>query len=184
MNLPSPALVTLSVALAVVISLLARWLTFYFRRAPKSTGPSVLFPVEELGGIHQATPSSMSQPQLADPLAVQEQLVGDEVLRANVIQLFLEDCPRRLGDIRAAIERRDAESLRTAARMLKGAATNLSAGRLFHLAESLERIGAEARLDAAGAAWCLLAAEAAQTMEALRRIKQPHAAKSANRSGD
>ena len=57
--------------------------------------------------------------------------------------------------------------------MLKAAATNLSAGRLFHLAETLERIGAEARFDAAPAAWNLLETEAAQTMEALRRIKQP-----------
>ena len=171
MSLSSPSFVMLSIALAIVIAV-AWWLTSYFRKASKSSDPALSFDVMKADPIGSATPS-LNQQQAADPLAVLERLVGDDAQRASVIRLFLEECPRRLTEIEAAIDQRDADSLRTAARMLKAAATNLSAGRLFHLAETLERIGAEARFDAAPAAWNLLETEAAQTMEALRRIKQP-----------
>jgi two-component system sensor histidine kinase/response regulator len=92
-----------------------------------------------------------------------------------VIRLFLEDCPHRLVDIKAAVDQRDAERLRTAAHALKGAAANLSAGALFQAAATLERIGTEARLDAAPAAWRALSTEASLAMDVLRRFEQTHA---------
>jgi HPt (histidine-containing phosphotransfer) domain-containing protein len=182
MSLSTSSLVTLSIVLAIVIAVVA-WLAFYVRRPSNSAESGSPAPFDP-SRPQTTTPSSMNQPQAADPLAVLERLVGDDALRADVIRLFLEECPRRLAEIKAAIDQRDAGSLRTAARMLKGAATNLSAGRLFHLAETLERIGAEARLDAAPAAWILLDIEAAQTMEALRRIKLPQDGKSSTNRGD
>jgi len=101
---------------------------------------------------------------------------GDEGLMSEVIRLFLEDCPKRLTTIREAVEARDAVALRAAAHSLKGAAGNLSATGLFESARVLERIGAESRLDAAGAAFRALSMEAANVMDALRRFETAHAA--------
>jgi hypothetical protein len=44
---------------------------------------------------------------------------------------------------------------------------------LFEAAEILERLGAEARLDAAQAAWRRLSAEAATTLDAIRQFEAP-----------
>jgi HPt (histidine-containing phosphotransfer) domain-containing protein len=88
-----------------------------------------------------------------------------------VIELFLDDCPARLRAIKAAVDARDSESIRIEAHGLKGAAGNLSALGLFNAAQILERIGAEARLDAADAAWVVLSMEASQVLDALRHFE-------------
>jgi two-component system sensor histidine kinase/response regulator len=112
-----------------------------------------------------------------DQIAFLERLGGDQALMADVIRVFLADCPRLLADIKGAVDQRDAQRLRTSAHALKGAAANLSSGGLFQAAAILERIGAEARLDAAPAAWRGLFAEASHTMDALRRFEQTHTTK-------
>src|SRR5581483_1583985 len=96
---------------------------------------------------------------------------GDEQLMHDVVRIFLEDCPARLAAVAAAVERRDAEAIRSAAHALKGAAGNLAASGLFEAARVLERLGAESRLDAAAAAARVVAAEAANVVDALRRFE-------------
>ena len=98
-----------------------------------------------------------------------ERLGGDEELMAEVTRLFVEDCPARLAAIRAAIDAADAQAIRTTAHALKGAAGNLSARGLFESAQTLERLGAESRLDAVEAAWRRLSAEATHVMDTLCR---------------
>ena len=92
------------------------------------------------------------------------------MLAADVIQLFLEDCPARVAAIKAAVDAGDAERIRAAAHALKGAAGSLSATGLFQAAHVLERIGAERRLVAASAAWKQLAASATLALDALRQF--------------
>jgi two-component system sensor histidine kinase/response regulator len=114
------------------------------------------------------------QPAHATTLARQEvleRLGGDERLLSEVIDLFLDDCPRRLAAIKAAVDGRDAELIRTTAHALKGAAGNLSEGGLFDAARTLERIGAERRLEAAEAGWRRLSVEASNVMDALQRFQ-------------
>jgi signal transduction histidine kinase/CheY-like chemotaxis protein/HPt (histidine-containing phosphotransfer) domain-containing protein len=103
-----------------------------------------------------------------DRAAVLERLGGDLSLLSEVSRLFLEDCPARLAAIKAAVDARDAAAIRTSAHALKGAAGNLSARGLFDATRTLERIGAESRLDAAEAGWRRVAMEAAHVMDALR----------------
>jgi two-component system sensor histidine kinase/response regulator len=100
-----------------------------------------------------------------------ERLGGDEELMQAVLRIFLEDCPKRLADIKSAVEACDAERIRTSAHALKGAAGNLSAIGLFEAARTLERIGQEGRIDAADAAWRELSAEAAHVLDALSRLE-------------
>ena len=114
-----------------------------------------------------AAPTAEREP--IDRPALLDRLGGDEGLLTEVSRVFLEDCPGRLAAIRSAIEARDADRVRTSAHALKGAAANLSARGLFEAASTLERLGAESRLDAAEAASRLVAAEASNVMDALRR---------------
>jgi PAS domain S-box-containing protein len=137
----------------------------------KPIDPEMLFAVVEQD---RTGPDVSPSPEPVDRIAFLERLGGDEELMIDVIRLFLADCPQRLADIKSAVDQRDAERLRTSAHALKGAAANLSAGGLFQAAGVLERIGTEARLDAAPAAWRALSTEASLAMDALRRFEQTH----------
>ncbi len=100
-------------------------------------------------------------------------LGGDEALLALVVRLFLEDCPGRLAAIRQALDARDAAALEASAHALKGAAANLSAGRLIAAAATLERTAHERRLEAAEAGWRLVLNEVAALTDALRYTNAP-----------
>ena len=113
-----------------------------------------------------------ARPPTIDSDQFMRRLGGDEQLFMDVIQLFLHDCPLRLAAIKEAVDERDPEKIRTTAHALKGAAANLSAAGLFDAAAVLERIGAEARVNAAEAGWRRLAAEAAEVMDVLRECEQ------------
>jgi signal transduction histidine kinase/DNA-binding response OmpR family regulator/HPt (histidine-containing phosphotransfer) domain-containing protein len=106
-----------------------------------------------------------------DRAATLERLDGSEALLSDVVGLFLDDCPKRLRAIKAAVDARDGESIRVEAHGLKGSAANLSALGLVNAAHSLERIGQEARLDAADAAWVVLSTEAGEVLDTLRRLE-------------
>ncbi len=93
----------------------------------------------------------------------------DAALFREVIELFLADCPVRMAAIKLAVETRDAEAIRLSAHALKGAAGNLSATALVSAARTLERLGAERRLDTAPAAMRHLTVQAAMAMDALRQ---------------
>jgi two-component system sensor histidine kinase/response regulator len=139
----------------------------------KPIDPQALYATLEYQSAQLAPEDSTAPP--AAPSAVDrdrllKRLGYDEDLLLDVVQLFLEDCPVRLAAIKAAIDEGDAGALRTAAHALKGAAGNLSATGLFAAAESLEHIGAEARLDAADAAWGCLSREATLVLDTLRQF--------------
>jgi CheY-like chemotaxis protein len=112
-----------------------------------------------------AASTTFNRAELADRLG------GDTGLFHDVIRLFLDDCPQRLSAIREAIDRRDAELIRTTAHALKGAAGTLSAPALFEAAHTLERLGAESRLEPTEAAWRVLAKEAATLVDTFRQLE-------------
>ena len=122
-----------------------------------ASGPSI---------VPDLSPSTLT----IDHDLLMKRLGGDLQLRAEVVQAFLEDCPVRLAAIRAAVDSRDAERIRTTAHALKGAAGNMSAQGLFDAAATLERIGAEGRLDAADAAWRALSVAAANVIDVLTKL--------------
>jgi CheY-like chemotaxis protein len=132
----------------------------------KPLDPRLLFSIAESDTL-RGPPSALA----VDRMTILERMNGDEALVSDVIRLFLDDCPARLRAIKAAVDARDGEAIRIEAHGLKGAAGNLSATGLFDAAQTLERIGAEARLDAASAAWRLLSIEASQALDALRQFE-------------
>jgi signal transduction histidine kinase/DNA-binding response OmpR family regulator len=139
----------------------------------KPIEPAMLYAtVEDEAGMSVAgTSDRPASTAPVDRAQLMERLGGDEQLLADVVQVFLRDCPERLAAIRAAVEARDAERIRTSAHALKGVAANLSASGLFSATLALERIGAERRLDAAEAAWRQLSVEAVNVIDMLRRFQ-------------
>jgi two-component system sensor histidine kinase/response regulator len=118
-----------------------------------------------------SAPAAPAVTAAVDRDRLMERLGGDEELLIDVVRIFLDDCPVRLAAIKAAVDSRDAERIRTTAHALKGAAANLSAQGLFEAAAMLERLGAESRLEPAEAAWRQLSVEATSVIDALRRFE-------------
>lgn len=70
-----------------------------------------------------------------------ERVGGDEELLQQVARLFLDDCPRALSEIRAAIDRGDAKRLEREAHSLKGSVANFGAQPVVNAALDLETMG-------------------------------------------
>jgi CheY-like chemotaxis protein len=95
---------------------------------------------------------------------------GDRDLLVEISRLFLDDAPRHLAAMRAAIDAGDAEGLCRAAHALKGAAANFDARSVVDAARALEDIGRRAALDTAAGAWTTLSRETDQLVETLQRV--------------
>jgi CheY-like chemotaxis protein len=121
--------------------------------------------------IEDETPGTPAEPPGFERHVALERLGGDERLLSDVIRRFLDDCPTRLRAIKTAVAARNAHGICTEAGELKRAAGNLSAIGLFEAAGVLERLGAEARFEAAEGAWRRLSQEASQVLDALRHCE-------------
>ena len=134
---------------------------------------SLLFDVVEKGSMGIAASAALPVQLITfNRGELMDRLGGDAELFGDVIGLFLDDCPKRLAAIKNAVELRDGELIRTSAHALKGAAGTLSAVALFDAAQTLERLGAEGRLEPTGAAWRTLAKEASSLMDILREMNE------------
>jgi CheY-like chemotaxis protein len=137
----------------------------------KPINQALLFDVVERGAQGEAAPAAEApQPAAFNRAELIDRLGGDASLLKDVVKLFLEDCPVRLAAIKQAVDARDAELIRTTAHALKGAAGTLSARGVFEAAQTLERLGAEARLEPTQAAWRALSKEAAELMDTFRQM--------------
>ena len=95
---------------------------------------------------------------------------GDQALRAELIQMFLEDCPQRVSDMRAALERADLAALVAAAHSLKGAAAYLTASTVRGYAADIERLGLEQRLSEVSPVMAQLETAVAELLPELRNL--------------
>ena len=139
----------------------------------KPIDPAALYAALEHGAAAtgpSSVPARSPSTLTVDHDLLMKRVAGDVQLLNDVVQVFLQDCPVRLAAIKAAVDGRDAEQIRTTAHALKGAAGNLSAQGLFDAAGTLERIGAEGRFEAAEAAWRGLSVEAANVINVLTRL--------------
>ena len=104
-----------------------------------------------------------------DRAAFDRQTGGDAQLRAEIIQMFLEDCPLKVDEIRAAIAGGDAAMLVASAHSLKGSAAYLAAEIVRARAADLERAGRDRTLNAAPALLTALEAAVDELLPELRR---------------
>jgi HPt (histidine-containing phosphotransfer) domain-containing protein len=75
-----------------------------------------------------------------------ERLGGDTELMNDVLQVFLEECPRMMEEVRGAVDEADSKLVRRAAHSMKGALLNISAAPAAAEAKRLELLGSEERL--------------------------------------
>jgi CheY-like chemotaxis protein/HPt (histidine-containing phosphotransfer) domain-containing protein len=104
------------------------------------------------------------------PAASPAQSAGEESWLSELVPLFLQECPRFLTEIRAAIARGDAEGLHRAAHTFKGSLTNFSAPEAVEAAQSLAMIGRQGNLAEAEGAYAALEGTVAQLRESLMAL--------------
>src|SRR5258706_14258693 len=78
---------------------------------------------------------------------------GDREFLAEILNLFLETCPKLLTAVEDAMSRNDAQAIRRAAHTLKGSVANFGAPKGVAGAQALEMIRLEGNLTQAGVAW-------------------------------
>jgi HPt (histidine-containing phosphotransfer) domain-containing protein len=76
---------------------------------------------------------------------------GDQVLLRELVHLLAADCPRRLAEMREALEAGDGARIQQIAHGLKGALGSVGAADAVDLARALESIGRDGQLARAGA---------------------------------
>ncbi|MQA30895.1 MAG: response regulator [Luteitalea sp.] len=124
--------------------------------------PRLFIPAREVKPTGRA-----SAPMIVDDM---RGLLGDDdELIAEVIGLFLADCPIRLAEVRSAVVRRDSHAIGAAAHALKGAAANVAAFLVVEHAAALETMAQGDTLDASAAdtAWRHLESETVQLVARL-----------------
>src|SRR6266849_2996371 len=109
-----------------------------------------------------AAPAPIAAPApdgVLDGTALLAQVEGDTELLAELVMIFLQDCPRLVGAVREAVARGDARALERAAHTLKGTVSNFAAPAATAAALRLEQMGREGNLAQAGEACAALEAE-------------------------
>ena len=92
-------------------------------------------------------------------------LHGDTDLAAEIVRLFIEECPTLLNGIRSAIDQRDGSAVQRAAHTLKGAAGTAAAVGIAESAALLEVLAAEGDLAAFEGAWSRISTEASALLD-------------------
>ena len=114
-------------------------------------------------------------PAAIDRAATLRAVGGDVALLTDLTRLFLEDCPERVADLRAAVAGGDPAHLQRAAHAIKGSVATFGARLARDLATDLERAGREGRLDDVPALLGALEAELERVIGELRE-ERPGAA--------
>lgn len=99
---------------------------------------------------------------------------GDKQLLAELVDVFVDDYPSVLKEMRSSIDEGNLESLRVAAHTLKGTAAYLAAESVFTMACNLENLSLKGELPSCMSVVAGLAAELEKVREALLVIvKEP-----------
>ncbi len=114
--------------------------------------------------------------RLIDAAPLRAEVGGDDAVVRDLARLCLEECPRLLAAIRAAIARGDARALQTSAHGLKGSVLNFRAHAVADAAWQLERLGRDGALAGADGAY--------QELEREVRRVEPFLAELAGRTSE
>ena len=117
--------------------------------------------LEDLVGVPSKAvmePPTVTPPkqESLDKNAILAAFEGDNELIREVLDLFLEECPRQMSAIREAVESSDAPKIFRAAHSLTGSLSNFAAAEAFQSAQHLERLGREGDVSKAGVAFQVL----------------------------
>ena len=140
----------------------------------KPIRPAALYAAMEAAMAQQPTPAheDEAQPpaQVLDEQGLIEVVLSDPQLLKELAGLFVEDSPRRLADIHAALEAGDAPSLQHAAHALKGSAGTLCGRSTADAALRIEKLAERGDLAQARLAYPALSDEVSKLQQALTRL--------------
>jgi len=118
----------------------------------------------------ETNPARQEQAAESDEGALLKRFGGDRQFLRGMARIFLADSPKRLAEIRQAIDRRDCEKLRIAAHTLKGSVANFVSRPAVEAAHQLELMGREQNLTDAEAGYARLDGEIRRLADFLRAI--------------
>jgi HPt (histidine-containing phosphotransfer) domain-containing protein len=78
--------------------------------------------------------------EILDEALLVSRVDNDPQLLRDLVDLFLEECPRLVDEIRVALDRKDAKAVERGAHSLKGCTSNLAAQMASEAALKLERL--------------------------------------------
>jgi CheY-like chemotaxis protein len=81
-----------------------------------------------------------------DAAKLLDRVEGDRALLKEIVNLFLEDTPKLLNELRSAIDESDTRKIERAAHTLKGALGNFGVARAVELARDMEKAGRSGEL--------------------------------------
>lgn len=116
---------------------------------------------------HYAQDTRLVAEPVINPAVVMQRIGCDTRLLREIAALFLAGCPTRMAELRAALARRDRETLERTAHSLKGSMSNFAATRAVHAAARLEYLAHAGDLTAATDACAVLEREVACVTDAL-----------------
>jgi two-component system, sensor histidine kinase and response regulator len=109
-------------------------------------------------------------PEVFDRAQAMEATGGDEELLQEIVGIFVEDCPRMIEELGAAIGAGDTEAARRAAHTLKGSVSVLGAKALAAAAKEAEAHARAGDLDSAANAFARVEEEAARLAPVLEEL--------------
>ena len=95
---------------------------------------------------------------------------GDLELLREIAELFQQECPRVMRDLREALSRGDLAAAGRAAHSLKGSAANFEAVQLVDAALKIERLTHGGRIEEAAAAYDVLDRAVGSLLSELREV--------------
>ena len=111
-----------------------------------------------------------------DVAAVIDRFGGDAEMAQELAEVFLDDYPGRLAEVRDAVESGEADALRRAAHTLKGSVGTFSQDGAYEAALRLETMGREGDLGDAQAALDVLEGELGRFRPVLKQLADSTAA--------
>jgi PAS domain S-box-containing protein len=115
-------------------------------------------------------PRSGTATDTLDPASLLARFGGDAKLLRRLANVFLDDCPRMISELKKAVMAGNADALVRAAHGLKGAVSNFGATQIVEMARQLEANGRQRDLIAAGQIYQQLERTIPALVEALRKL--------------
>jgi CheY-like chemotaxis protein len=96
--------------------------------------------VMDVPNIPTPAPPEKPPAEVLDEALLASRVDNDPQLLRDLVDLFLEECPRLVDEIRVALDRKDAKALQRGAHSLKGSTSNLAAKMASEAALKLETL--------------------------------------------
>ncbi len=109
-------------------------------------------------------------PEVFDRRQAMEATCDDPELLREIVGIFLEDCPRMVGDLRAAVAARNGEALRRGAHTLKGSVEVLGANAVATAAKDVEQLARAGDFAGAAAAFARVDEEVKRLVPVLEEL--------------